>query len=61
MSDKDIFNFCYDAKKNIKDSNVTKGIILSMVFKLNNEFVNIKLNSFKNKDHHPRMVLESCM
>lgn len=61
MSDKDIFNFCYEAKKNIKDYNVTKGIVLSMVFKLGEEYIKIKLNSFKSAGHHPYMMLESCM
>lgn len=61
MSDKDIFNFCYDAKKDIRDNNITKAIILSMVFKLGTEFVKIKLDTSKNKEHHPHMMLESCM
>jgi len=61
MNDKDIFNFCYEAKRNIKDYNVTKGIVLSMVFKLGEEYIKIKLNSFKNPEHHPYMMLESCM
>ena len=61
MSDKDIFNFCYDAKKDIRDNNVTKAIILSMVFKLGSDFVKIKLDTSKNKEHHPHMMLESCM
>lgn len=61
MSDKDIFNFCYEQKKNLRDNNVTKNIILSMVFKLEEEYVKIRLNSFKNKDYHPYLTLESCL
>ena len=61
MPEKEIFEYCYDMKKNIKDCNVTKGIILSMVFKMNNEYVNIKLNASKNTEHHHRMILESCL
>jgi hypothetical protein len=61
MSDKDIFNFCYDAKKDIRDNNVTKSIVLSMVFKLGTEYVKIKLDSSKNKEYHPHMMLESCI
>ena len=61
MPEKEIFEYCYDMKKNIKYCNVTKGIILSMVFKMNNEYVNIKLNASKNTEHHHRMILESCL
>ena len=61
MTDKDIFNFCYEAKKDIRDNNVTKSIVLSMVFKLGEEYIKIQLNSFKNPQHHPYILLESCM
>ena len=61
MSDKDIFNFCYEAKKDIRDSNITKSIILSMICKLGTEYVKIKLDSSKNKECYPQMMLESCI
>ena len=61
MTDKDIFKYCYDAKKNIRDTNVTKGIILSMLFKLGEEYINIKLYTYKHPQHHPQMILESYM
>jgi len=61
MSDRDIFDFCIDSKKNIKDTNVVKTIILSMVYKLKDDYVKIKINSLTSKDNHPYVVLESSM
>jgi len=61
MSDKDIFNYCLESKKNIKDCNVIKNIILSLIFKFNGEFINIKLNSSKSSHYHPHILLESSL
>mgnify|MGYP001062176149 CR=1 FL=1 len=61
MSDKDIFNYCLESKRNIKDCNVIKNIILSLIFKFNGEFINIKLNTSKSNQYHPHILLESSL
>ena len=61
MSDKDIFNYCLNSKKNIKDCNVIKNVIMSLVFKFNGEYVNIKLNTSKSNQYHPHILIESSL
>ena len=61
MSDREIFDYCCDTKKNMKDSNIVKNMILSMIIKYNNEFVNIKLNLKKTNKQHYRILLESYL
>lgn len=61
MSDKDIFNYCINSRKNIKDNNVIKNVILSIIFKVNGELINIKLNDSKHMKNHPYVVLESSL
>jgi len=61
MADRDIFDFCIDSKKNISNSNITKNIILSMVYKMKDEYIKIKIESLKQNDYHPYVLLESCL
>lgn len=59
MSDKEIFKYCYELVKN--QSNITtKAIALSMVYKFNNEYVRIKINS-KSGTYHPYIILENSL
>lgn len=59
MSDKQIFDYCMKIQQNFT-INETKMIALSMVFKYDNEYVRIKLNSYKNNvEYYPRLVLEN--
>jgi len=62
MSDKDIFDYCYSLVKNRQNCATTKSILFSMVFKMNNEFVRIKLNSYKNTTKaHPYLIIENAL
>jgi hypothetical protein len=61
MSDREIFDYCCNTKKNMKNSNIVKNMILSMILKYNNEFVNIKLNLTKTNKQHYRILLESYL
>jgi hypothetical protein len=61
MADRDIFDFCIDSKKNISNINITKNIILSLVYKINDDYIKIKIESLKTHDHHPYILLESCL
>lgn len=60
MSDKDIFAYCYDILKNNTNCITAKAIVLSMVIKINQDYVRIKINSCtSNNIYHPHLVLEN--
>lgn len=62
MTDKQIFDYCFEIQKNCCNSNETKMIVLSMVFKYQSEYIRIKLNSHRmNTEYHPYLVLENCV
>lgn len=59
MTDKQIFDYCIEVQKKFT-INETKMITLSFIFKYDNEYIRIKLNSQKmNVEYHPRIVLEN--
>ena len=62
MSDKDIFSYCYDILKNNTNCTTAKAIVLSMVIKMNQDYVRIKINSCTSSNiYHPHLVLENII
>lgn len=62
MSDKDIFTYCYNILKSNTNSTTAKSIVLSMVLKMNKDYVRIRINSNKsNNFYHPHLVLENII
>lgn len=58
MTDKQIFDYCIETCKNYT-INDAKIITLSMVFKYDNDYIKVKLNSHKKYEYHPRLILEN--
>ena len=62
MSDKDIFDYCYSLVKDNTNCITAQAVLFSMVFKYNDDYVRIKLNSYKKSARpHPYLIIESAM
>jgi hypothetical protein len=60
MSEKDLFNYCYNILSNTGSISTIKHIIFSVVIKHNGECIRMRLDAFSKdkKDHHPYLILE---
>lgn len=62
MSDKDIFTYCYSILKSYTNCTTAKAIVLSLVLKMNRDYVRIGINpKISHKFYHPHLVLENMI